>query len=268
MNFALDNGVNFFDTAELYPIPPRFEEQGDTERFIGSWFKKNGTRKEVILASKIAGPAAFTKHIRKDKSYSKKTIDFAIENSLRRLQTDYIDLYQIHWPERPTNFFGKRGYFYKHDDRWEENFEEILDALQSHKIKGNIRHVGVSNETPWGTMKYLSFSSERFPRIRSIQNPYSLLNRTFEVGNAEVCHRENIGLLAYSPLAFGVLTGKYRHGEKPQNSRLALFPHYDRYNSKSCKKSVEAYYNIAEKNGLSLTQLALAFVNDLSLIHI
>ena len=262
MNFALDNGVNFFDTAELYPIPPRFEEQGDTERFIGSWFKKNGTRKEVILASKIAGPAAFTKHIRKDKSYSKKTIDFAIENSLRRLQTDYIDLYQIHWPERPTNFFGKRGYFYKHDDRWEENFEEILDALQSHKIKGNIRHVGVSNETPWGTMKYLSFSSERFPRIRSIQNPYSLLNRTFEVGNAEVCHRENIGLLAYSPLAFGVLTGKYRHGEKPQNSRLALFPHYDRYNSKSCKKSVEAYYNIAEKNGLSLTQLALAFVND------
>ena len=262
MDFALDQGVNFFDTAELYPIPPREDEQGDTERFIGTWFKKRANREKIVLASKIAGPAAFTQHIRTDKNYSKKAIDDAVEGNLKRLQTDYMDLYQIHWPERPTNFFGKRGYSYKKDDVWEENFETVLDALKTHVQKGNIRYVGLSNETPWGTMRYLQAATQNRPRVRTIQNPYSLLNRTFETGNAEVCHRENVGLLAYSPLAFGVLSGKYRGGKQPENARLTLFPHYDRYSSEPCKKAVEAYYNLAQDNGMTLTQLALAFVND------
>ena len=262
MDFAFEQGVNFFDTAELYPIPPRKEEQGNTELFIGTWFKKSGLRDKIILASKIAGPAAFTKHIRTDKSYSKKTIDAAIENSLKRLKTDYIDLYQLHWPERPTNYFGKRGYNFERGDRWEENFEEVLDALNIHVKKGNIRYIGLSNETPWGTMGFLRASNSERPRVRTIQNPYSLLNRTFELGNAEVSHRENVGLLAYSPLAFGVLSGKYREGKKPDKARLTLFPQYDRYSSEPCKNAVELYHDLAEKNGLTLTQLSLAFVND------
>ena len=247
MDYALAQGVNFFDTAELYPVPPRAEEQGDTERFIGTWFKKTGNREKVILASKIAGPAAFTQHIRTDKSYSKKTIDQAVENNLKRLQTDYMDLYQIHWPERPTNFFGKRGYDYQRGEVWQENFEEVLDALGEHVKKGNIRYIGLSNETPWGTMRFLNAASSERPRVRTIQNPYSLLNRTFEVGNAEVCHRENIGLLAYSPLAFGVLSGKYRWGKLPANARLPVFPYYDRYISYPSLKCVEAYDDLAEK---------------------
>jgi aryl-alcohol dehydrogenase-like predicted oxidoreductase len=262
MDYAAAQGVNFFDTAELYPIPPRQEEQGDTERFMGTWFKKSGKRNEIILASKIAGPAAFTQHIRKAKSYTKESIDTAVENTLKRLQTDYVDLYQLHWPERPTNYFGKRGYDFNREDVWKENFEEVLDALNAHVKKGNIRYIGLSNETPWGTMGFLRASHSGRPRIRTIQNPYSLLNRTFEVGNAEVCHRENVGLLAYSPLAFGVLTGKYRGGGKPENARLTLFPHYDRYSSDPCIKAVELYHDLAQKNGLTLTQLALAFVNN------
>ena len=206
MDYAYEQGINFFDTAELYPIPPRQEEQGDTERFIGTWFKKTGLRDKIVLASKIAGPAAFTKHIRTDKSYSKQTIDIAIEKNLKRLQTDYIDLYQLHWPERPTNYFGKRGYNFKRGDLWKENFEEILDALNTHVKKGNIRYVGLSNETPWGTMGFLRASNTNRPRVRTIQNPYSLLNRLFEVGNAEICIRENTGLLAYSPVSYTHLT--------------------------------------------------------------
>jgi len=262
MNYAIDNEVNFFDTAELYPVPPREEEQGETERYIGTWFQKTGLRKKVILASKIAGPAQFTQHIRTEKSYTKETIDTAIHNNLKRLQTDYIDLYQLHWPERPTNYFGKRGYHYKKDDAWDENFELVLDALSVHVKKGNIRHIGLSNETPWGTMRFLQTADNGLPRVRTIQNPYSLLNRTFEIGNAEVCHRENTGLLAYSPLAFGVLSGKYRDGKLPKNSRLKLFPNYNRYSTERCQQAVDAYYLLAKKNDLTLTQMALAFVND------
>jgi aryl-alcohol dehydrogenase-like predicted oxidoreductase len=262
MDYAHENGVNFFDTAELYPIPPRQEEQGATERFIGTWFQKTGRRDQIVLASKIAGPAKFTQHIRTDKSYVKKTIDTAIEGSLKRLQTDYIDLYQLHWPERPTNFFGKRGYDYQRGDHWEENFETVLDALNAHVLKGSIRYIGLSNETPWGTLRFLQSSSENRPRVRTIQNPYSLLNRTFEIGNAEVCHREEVGLLAYSPLAFGVLSGKYREGNLPLNSRLQLFPHYNRYSNANCQNAVEAYFQLAHENGLNLTEMALAFVND------
>lgn len=262
MNYAVEHGINFFDTAELYPVPPRKEEQGETELIIGTWFKKTGKRKDIILASKIAGPAAFTQHIRTDKSYSKKTIDLAIEGNLKRLQTDYIDIYQLHWPERPTNFFGKRGYTYSRGDQWEDNISEVLDALSEHVKKGTIRFIGLSNETPWGMMRFLQEGVNERPRIRTIQNPYSLLNRTFETGNAEVCHRENVGLLAYSPLAFGVLSGKYRGGKLPENARLTLFPHYDRYSSINCAHAVEAYQKIADQVGISLTQLSLAFVND------
>ena len=187
---------------------------------------------------------------------------FSDDHSLKRLQTDYIDLYQLHWPERPTNYFGKRGYDFKRGDLWKENFQEVLDALQGHVVKGNIRYIGLSNETPWGTMGFLNASSSARPRVRTIQNPYSLLNRTFEAGNAEVSHRENVGLLAYSPLAFGVLSGKYRQGQKPEKARLTLFPHYDRYSSAPCNRAVELYHNLAISNGMTLTQLALAFVND------
>ena len=262
MDYAFEQGVNFFDTAELYPIPPRQEEQGETERIIGTWFKKTGLRDQVILASKIAGPAGFTQHIRTDKSYSKKSIDTAVEKSLKRMQTDYIDLYQLHWPERPTNYFGKLGYDYQREDVWEENFDQVLEALQAHVKKGTIRYIGLSNETPWGTMKFLNAAHSDRPRVRTIQNPYSLINRTFEIGNAEICHREDVGLLAYSPLAFGVLSGKYRKGNLPENARLTLFPHYDRYSSTPSKIAVDRYYELAQKNGLTLTQMALAFVND------
>ncbi len=262
MDYAVDQGINFFDTAELYPVPPRKEEQGETERIVGTWFKKTGQRNKIILASKIAGPAPFTQHIRTEKSYSKKTIDAAIEGNLSRLQTDYIDLYQLHWPERPTNYFGKRGYEFTRGDQWEDNIAGVLDVLQEHVKKGNIRFVGLSNETPWGTMRFLHESGNDRPRIRTIQNPYSLLNRTFETGNAEICHRENMGLLAYSPLAFGMLSGKYRNGNLPENSRLHLFPYYDRYSSQNCHKAVEEYNKIAQQVGISLAQLALSFVND------
>ena len=211
---------------------------------------------------KIAGPAEFTQHVRTDKSFSKRTIDTAIEGSLKRLQTDYIDLYQIHWPERNTNYFGKRGHHYEKGEVWEENFELVLDALNSHVKAGNIRHVGLSNETPWGTMKYLQAQNENRPKMRTIQNPYSLLNRTFEVGNAEVCHRENVGLLAYSPLAFGVLSGKYRAGKRPENGRITLFPNYSRYSNAQCNQAVDLYHDLAIANGMTLTQMALSFVND------
>ncbi len=262
MDYAMANGVNFFDTAELYAVPPSPESQGATERYIGSWFKKTGKRKEVILASKIAGPAQFTQHIRTDLTYNKAAIDDAIHKNLKRLQTDYMDLYQLHWPERPTNFFGKLGYKYKVDDVWEENFELVLDALQEHVKAGNIRHVGLSNETPWGVMRFLNAAGPNRPKMITIQNPYSLINRTFEVGNAEICHREDFGLLAYSPLAFGTLSGKYLDGKKPKNARLTLFPHYDRYSSPQSLAAIKCYAELAKKNGMSLAHLALAFVND------
>lgn len=262
MDYAVARGINFFDTAELYAVPPSKETQGDTERIIGTWFKKTAKRKDIILASKIVGPRDFTKHIRTDLSYSKATIDEAIYGSLKRLQTDYIDLYQLHWPERPTNFFGERGYTYKKGDVWHKNFELVLDALQQHVKKGTIRHVGLSNETPWGTMRFLHAAGPARPKMITIQNPYSLLNRLPEIGLTEICHRENVGLLPYSPLAFGTLSGKYRSGNLPPKSRLSLFPHYDRYSSDQCKNAIEAYYQLAKKNDLTLTALSLAFVND------
>ena len=266
MDYALNQGVNFFDTAELYPIPASRSTQGETERIIGTWFNKSGNRDKVILATKIAGPGDYTKHIRKDLSFKKAHIDEAINKSLKRLQTDYIDLYQLHWPERSTNTFGKRNFKFNPNDPWVENFEAVLDALEENITLGKIRRIGLSNENPWGIMRFLQASKSSATKIITVQNPYSLLNRLFEIGSAEICHRENIGLLAYSPLAFGVLSGKYRNGKTPSNSRLALFERLARYSGEKSFEATERYANLAHKVGLTLTELSLAFANDRSFV--
>ena len=260
MDFSFDNGVNFFDTAELYPVPASPDTYANTERIIGNWMESRNCRDKIILASKIAGPGDYTAHIRKT-GFKGNSIKEAIEGSLKRLKTDYIDLYQLHWPERKTNFFGKRGFKYE-EDQWEDNFIEILENLKDLVDSGKVRYVGLSNENAWGVMKYLEYSKIGLPKMITIQNPYSLLNRLFEVGNAEICKRENVGLLAYSPLAFGVLSGKYLNGNMPDNSRLKLFPNLARFSNEKCFSATELYYQIAVKNNLTLTQMSLAFVND------
>lgn len=261
MDYAFSKGVNFFDTAELYPIPPVPSTQGATERVIGTWFKKRKKRSKIVLATKIAGPADYTTHLRKYLGYHKKALDHAIEQSLIRLQTDYIDLFQIHWPERKTNFFGPRGYVHDETCTWKSNFYEILEHLKNHIKIGNIRYIGVCNETPWGVMKFLEMGkNNKLPLVRTIQNPYSLLNRLFEVGNAEICHREEIGLLAYSPLGFGNLTGKYLNKNKPKGARITMFPDYDRYSKNMSIKSIEKYVTLAKNHGLRPAQMALSFV--------
>ena len=262
MDYALEHGVNFFDTAELYPVPAAAETQGETERIMGTWFKKTGNREKVILASKVAGPGDYTQHIRENLSFRKEHIDEAVHKSLKRLQTDYIDLYQLHWPERDNNRFGQRGFVHNPKNEWEENFEAVLDALQDHVKAGNIRQVGLSNESPWGMMRFLQAANSDRPRMITIQNPYSLLCRPFEVGNAEICHYENVGLLAYSPLGFGVLTGKYIHKTAADNARLKLFPRFNRYSSPQSTEATKRYMELAENHAMSVTQMALAFVND------
>lgn len=260
MNFSLENGVNFFDTAELYPVPATPDKYADTEKIIGNWFSKTGNRDKVILATKIAGPGDYTAHIRKT-GFKGNSINEAVEGSLKRLQTDYIDLYQLHWPERITNTFGSRSFQY-FNDSWEDNFEEILYILKSLIDEGKIRHVGLSNENPWGIMKFLEYVKKGLPKMITIQNPYSLLNRLFEVGSSEICKRESVGLLAYSPLGFGVLSGKYMNKKMPKNSRLDLFPNLKRYSNVNSFKATELYNEIAMKHGISLTDLSLSFVND------
>ena len=261
MDYALENGVNFFDTAEMYSVPARQETYGSTEKIIGTWFQKTGRREEIILASKIAGPSPSFGYMRENLDFSPKSIRVALDQSLQRLQTDYIDLYQLHWPERKTNMFGQRG-FKVQDDAWEDNIQSVLETLDGFVKQGKINHIGLSNETPWGVMRFLEESKyQNLPRVKTIQNPYSLLNRTFESGLSEICIRENLGLLAYSPLAFGILSGKYLSGIKP-NYRIALFPQYSRYNSTKCTEATILYQEIAHKHGLTLTEMALAFVNQ------
>ena len=262
MDLALEKGVNFFDTAELYPVPANAKTQGETERIMGNWFHKTGNRSKIILATKAAGPGAYTAHIRDNISFNKKNITEALDNSLKRLQTDYVDLYQLHWPERITNFFGQRGYFHNPKDPWVENFEEALETLDELIKAGKIRQIGISNEAPWGLMRYLELSKKGLPKTITIQNPYSLLTRVFEIGNSEICLRENVGLLAYSPLGFGRLTGKYRGGHNLDKARLTVFPNMARYNSDQSIEATERYYQIAQNYGISLTQMALAFVNQ------
>ncbi len=262
LDYALEAGINFIDTAELYPVPPRAETQGRTEAYIGSWLKGRKCRDRIVLASKVAGPAARTQHIRPILRLDRANIEAAIETSLQRLQTDYLDLYQLHWPDRPANYFGQLGYTH-HEDESPIPIEETLRALEDLVQAGKIRHIGISNETPWGAMEYLRLAEQLdLPRIVSIQNPYSLLNRTFEVGLAEISHRETVGLLAYSPMAFGMLSGKYAGGAKPEGARLTLWSYFDRYSNPQAIAATEAYVKLAREHGLSPAQMALAFVNQ------
>ena len=262
MDYALDKGVNFFDCAELYPVPATKETYAETERIIGNWFAKTGNRDKVVLASKIAGTGDYTAHVRTN-GFSKEALNDAVNNSLKRLKTDYIDLYQLHWPERQTKMFGTRDYVHNPNDPWEDNFNEILHNLDEIIKSGKIRQVGISNEGAWGTMRYLQESKQHnLPRAITIQNAYSLLNRVFEVDLAEVSHRENIGLLAYSPMAFGVLSGKYIKGTDKDNARLNLFPRFSRYSSPQATEAAKRYLKIAEDNNMWLAQMSLAFVNE------
>lgn len=261
LDYAIENGINFIDTAEMYPIAAREATLGSTERYIGSWLKKSGKRDDLIIATKIAGPNRGMDYIRKPLDFSKKNIIEAVDNSLKNLQTDYIDLYQMHWPERIMNMFGQRG-ISTIDENWKYSFFEVLSVFDDLIKAGKIKHIGVSNEAPWAVMKYISESEKHnLPRIATIQNPFSLLNRLFEVGLAEVCMRESVGLLAYSPLGFGFLSGKHLNGKIP-NSRIDLFPQFTRYTSDNCHKATKLYKELAEDNGMSLTQMALAFVQN------
>lgn len=261
LDYALEKGINFIDTAEMYSVPARPETYGATEKIIGSWLKKTGNRNTIVLASKIAGPGEYTAHIRND-GYRKRALKEAIENSLQRLQTDYLDLYQLHWPERQTNYFGVRDYKHNSEDDWQDNFKEVLETLDQIKREGKIRHIGVSNETTWGTKRFLEESEKNnLPRLSTIQNPYSLLCRTFDGSLAELSMRENVGLLAYSPLGFGVLSGKYIRKENIEKARITLFPRFSRYSSEQAVKATKLYLALAEKNQLSLTQMSLAWVN-------
>ena len=258
MDFALDQGVNFWDTAELYSVPPKEETFGHTERIIGNWFKDRNAREKIILATKVAGPAR--PYIRNgENNYNIQNMTKALDGSLKRLQTDYIDLYQLHWPERNVNNFGRLGYIHK-ENNWNE-FEEVLENLKKFIDQGKIREIGLSNETPWGVSKYLDISKQKkLPRMMSIQNPYSLLNRTYEVGLSEISIRDKIGLLAYSPLASGFLTGKYRNNSLPKNSRIERDGDFwTRYNKPNRNNAIEEYYKIAKKYSLDMAQMSIKF---------
>ncbi len=267
LDYAVERGINFIDTAEMYPIGGNVQIVGSTERYIGNWLHKIGIseREKLVLATKIAGPNRGMDYIRKPLDFSKKSIHEAVEISLKNLKTDYIDLYQMHWPERVMNMFGKRG-LVEIDINWQDNFFEILTIYDGLIKEGKIKHIGVSNENPFGVMRFLQESEKHnLPRIATIQNPYSLLNRLFEVGLSEICMRQNVGLLAYSPLAFGFLTGKYLEGY-PEKSRMKLFPNFTRYTNENCFKATLLYKNLAQANGLTLIQLAEAFVHQQSFV--
>ena len=263
MDYAVEKEINFFDTAELYAIPPKAKTYGKTEEIIGNWFQERKNRKKIILASKIAGPGL--KWIREGgDQFSPKSIEEALNNSLKRLKTDYIDLYQLHWPERNTNYFGELNYEHDQKEKKWNSFESILKTLKKFIDQGKIRYIGLSNETPWGFSKFLQIAKEqKLPSIVSVQNPYNLVNRSYEIGMSEISIREKAGLLAYSPLAAGYLTGKYRNNQMPKNSRMDLFyDNYPRYHNERTYSAVDEYFNIAQKYKISLTQLSQAFVNS------
>ncbi|ELE2166346.1 NADP(H)-dependent aldo-keto reductase [Vibrio fluvialis] len=261
LDYALERGINFIDTAEMYPVPPKAETQGKTEEFIGNWLEKSGKREKVVLATKVAGPRNVP-YIRENMALDHRHIHQAIDDSLSRLKTDYIDLYQLHWPQRQTNTFGKLNYPYP-DQQEEVTLIETLEALSDLVRMGKVRYIGVSNETPWGLMTYLRLAEKHdLPRMVSIQNPYNLLNRSFEVGLSEISHYEGVKLLAYSPMAFGVLSGKYLNGARPTGARCSLFERFQRYFTPQGLKATEAYVNLAREFGLDPAQMALAFVNQ------
>ena len=266
LEYALDQGLFFWDTAEMYPVPPKPETQGATETILGNWIAERGNRDQLFIASKIAGPSQGGSHIRDGQTrFTAAEISSAIDGSLKRLQSDYIDLYQLHWPQRPTNFFGKLGYGNTEAQQDIEitALEETLSALSDEIKKGRIRYIGLSNETPWGTLKFLHLAEKLgLEKFVSVQNPYSLLNRTYEIGMSEIAHYENVGLLAYSPLAFGYLTGKFRNGARPANARVTLFSRFSRYSNPESEWATEQYAQLAERHGLTLTQLSLAFIKQ------
>lgn len=264
LSLAVEAGVNFIDTAEIYPIPPRAETYGRTERFIGNWLQRNGQRDKLILATKVAGPARTAQrptHVRNGKThFDRANLTAALEGSLDRLRTDYIDFYQLHWPDRSTNNFGQLGYQHV-DDEYTVPIEETLAVLAEFVKAGKVRHVGVSNETPWGLARFLELAGRSgVPRVEGIQNPYSLLNRSFEIGLAEIAQRERVGLLAYSPLAFGVLSGKYLAGQRPAAARLTLFDRFARYADEPTERATYAYVKLFREHGLDPAQAALAYV--------
>ena len=261
MDYALDNGVNFIDTAEMYSVPFQAETYGATEKIIGTWLKKNNNRDKIVLASKITGPSPTFAPIRDNLGFSKEALDEALNQSLKRLQTDYLDLYQLHWPERETNYFGKRGYEHNPDEQWQDNIATILDSLETYVKEGKIRHIGLSNEVPFGVMRFMEEARKGKPRAITVQNPYNLLNRKDEIGLTEVLHRENIGHLPYSPLGFGQLTGKYLDGY-PKDARVTMFPNYNRYHNDNSFEATRRYKKIADQHSMSLTQMALAFVTN------
>ncbi|MCL6415933.1 NADP(H)-dependent aldo-keto reductase [Aestuariirhabdus sp. Z084] len=263
LDMAIEHGINFIDTAELYPVPPKAETYTRTETILGEWLKRFPKREDLVIASKVSGPGEWVSYMRHTGArLDKKSIIEACNASLKRLQTDYIDLYQVHWPERSTNFFGQLGYEHKPEEDG-YSIEETLSALDELVSSGKVRHIGISNETPWGAMEYLRQAERHdWPKAVSIQNPYNLLNRTFEVGLGEFAHRENLGLLAYSPLAFGVLSGKYLHGARPAKGRITLFSRFSRYNNEQAVSATEAYVSLAQEKGLDPAQMALAYVTS------
>ena len=264
LDFSLGRGVNFIDTAELYPVPPKKETFSRTETYIGNWFQQRKNRDKVILATKIAGRASWLSWIREGRNcFDRKNITSALEDSLKRLKTDYIDLYQLHWPDRKTNFFGQLGYYPSQKDD-PVSIEETLVILHDLVDKGKIRYIGLSNETPWGVMEFLRLAKgKQLPKVVSVQNPYNLLNRTYEIGLAEVSHREGAGLLAYSPLAFGVLSGKYLNNTASENSRLKLFgEQFKRYLNENALAATKEYVGLADRHNISPAQMSLAFVNE------
>ncbi len=262
MDYSINQGINFFDTAELYSVPPTAESYGKTEIMIGNWFEKRKNRDKIILASKVAGPGC--DWIRGGgNNFNEKSIGEAIDGSLKRLKTDYIDLYQLHWPERSTNCFGRREFKPREDEKEWNDFESILEALDKFIKSGKIRYIGMSNETPYGLSKYLELSkSKKLPRMMSVQNPYSLVNRTYEIGMSEISIREKCGLLVYYPLAAGALSGKYRNNQMPKNSRMALFKGWERMINPLAMKAYDEYYKLAKENDMTMVQLAQAFVNS------
>ena len=262
MDYSVSQGVNFFDTAEIYSVPPTSDSYGKTEVMIGNWFEKRKNRDKIILASKVAGPGC--DWIRGGgNNFDEKKIGEAIDGSLKRLKTDYIDLYQLPWPERSTNFFGRRDYSYNNKEGEWNSFENILDALGKYIKSGKIRYIGMSNETPYGLSRYLEISKNQgAPRMMSVQNPYSLVNRTYEIGMSEISIRQKCGLLVYYPLAAGALSGKYRNGKMPENSRMALFKGWERHLNPLAMRAYDEYYKIAKDFNLTMVQLAQSFVNS------